>query len=140
MLPVAFRERYRCTMIIIREHVTPDARLIMNLEIQSENDVQIVVPLVRRLDASVEQTFKQQVLEVIEKSNKKILLDFSHVDFIDSSCLGALVSILKSLNGKGELVLCSLNSNTHDLFKLTRMDRIFSIKANRQDALQVLMG
>ncbi|EGS2003440.1 STAS domain-containing protein [Enterobacter sp. SES19] len=112
----------------------------MNFEIQSENDVQIVVPLVRRLDASVEQTFKQQVLEVIEKSNKKILLDFSHVDFIDSSCLGALVSILKSLNGKGELVLCSLNSNTHDLFKLTRMDRIFSIKANRQDALQVLMG
>lgn len=118
----------------------PDARLIMNFEIQSENDVQIVVPLVRRLDASVEQTFKQQVLEVIEKSNKKILLDFSHVDFIDSSCLGALVSILKSLNGKGELVLCSLNSNTHALFKLTRMDRIFSIRANRQDALQVLMG
>ncbi|AVH19843.1 hypothetical protein CWR52_22885 [Enterobacter sp. SGAir0187] len=73
----------------------------MNFEIQSENDVQIVVPLVRRLDASVEQTFKQQVLEVIEKSNKK---------------------------------------NTHDLFKLTRMDRIFSIKANRQAALQVLMG
>lgn len=112
----------------------------MNFEIQSEKDVQIVVPLVRRLDASVELSFRQQVLEIIKKNNEKILLDFSHVDFIDSSCLGALVSILKSLNGRGELVLCSLNSNTHDLFKLTRMDRIFSIKTNRQDALKMLMG
>lgn len=112
----------------------------MNIEIQSENDVQIVVPLVRRLDASVESTFKQQVLEIMEKGHKKVVLDFSHVDFIDSSCLGALVSILKSVNGRGELVLCSLNSNTHDLFKLTRMDRIFSIKTNRQDALLMLQG
>lgn len=95
--------------------------------------------MIRRLDASVALTFKQQVLEVIGQNNKNVLLDFSHVDFIDSSCLGALVSILKSLNGKGELVLCSLNSNIHNLFQLTRMDRIFSIQDNRQDALQMLM-
>lgn len=97
----------------------------MNLEILSENGVVIVVPLVRRLDASVALTFKEQVQEVIGQNNKNILLDFSHVDFIDSSCLGALVSILKSLNGKGDMVLCSLNSNIYNLFKLTRMDRIF---------------
>ncbi|MBV8041223.1 STAS domain-containing protein [Pluralibacter sp.] len=112
----------------------------MNFEMHSENGVEIVVPLVRRLDASVALTFKQQVLEVIGQNNNNVLLDFSHVDFIDSSCLGALVSILKSLNGKGELVLCSLNVNIHNLFKLTRMDRIFSIKDNRQDALQMLMS
>ncbi|MCE9908847.1 STAS domain-containing protein [Hafnia paralvei] len=111
----------------------------MNFEMHSENGVEIVVPLIRRLDASVALTFKQQVLEVIGQNNKNVLLDFSHVDFIDSSCLGALVSILKSLNGKGELVLCSLNSNIHNLFQLTRMDRIFSIQDNRQDALQMLM-
>ncbi|EAA8666341.1 STAS domain-containing protein [Salmonella enterica] len=112
----------------------------MNLEILSENGVVIVVPLVRRLDASVALTFKEQVQEVIGQNNKNILLDFSHVDFIDSSCLGALVSILKSLNGKGDMVLCSLNSNIYNLFKLTRMDRIFSIRDKRQDALQMLMG
>lgn len=112
----------------------------MNFEMHSENGVEIVVPLIRRLDASVALTFKQQVLDVVGQSNNNVLLDFSHVDFIDSSCLGALVSILKSLNGKGELVLCSLNSNIHNLFKLTRMDRIFAIKENRQDAMQMLLG
>jgi anti-anti-sigma regulatory factor len=32
-------------------------------------------------------------------------------------------------------VLCSLNDTIKNLFKLTRMDRIFSIKETRQDAL-----
>ncbi|MGL4225541.1 MAG: STAS domain-containing protein [Vibrio sp.] len=114
--------------------------MIMNFEMYSENGVEIVVPVVRRLDASVAVAFKQQVLDVIGANNHHLLLDFSHVDFIDSSCLGALVSILKSLNGKGDLVLCSLNSNILNLFKLTRMDRIFSIKDNRQEALKMLIG
>ncbi|OKP52645.1 anti-anti-sigma factor [Serratia marcescens] len=110
----------------------------MNFEIYTENDTEIVVPLVRRLDASVALAFKQQVLEVIERNGNDVLLDFSRVDFIDSSCLGALVSILKTINGKGELVLCSLNDNIQQLFKLTRMDRIFTIGATRQDALDIL--
>ncbi len=46
------------------------------------------------------------------------------------------MSILKTLNGKGELVLCSLNGNIQHLFKLTRMDRIFTIGA-RRDALNI---
>ncbi|CAM3361833.1 hypothetical protein KLQU111852_21265 [Klebsiella quasipneumoniae subsp. quasipneumoniae] len=34
-------------------------------------------------------------------------------------------------------MLCSLNGTIQDLFKLTRMDRIFSIKENRQEALNL---
>lgn len=82
----------------------------------------------RRLDASVVSAFKQQVLEAIDGETKNVLLDLSHVEFIDSSCLGALVSILKSVSGQGELVLCSLNGTIQNLFKLTRMDRIFLLK------------
>ena len=109
----------------------------MNVELHTEQGVKIIVPLVRRLDASVVSAFKQQVLEAIDGETKNVLLDLSHVEFIDSSCLGALVSILKSVSGQGELVLCSLNGTIQNLFKLTRMDRIFSIKVNRQEALNL---
>ncbi|VTM31849.1 anti-sigma F factor antagonist (spoIIAA-2) [Klebsiella pneumoniae] len=64
----------------------------MNVELHTEQGVKIIVPLVRRLDASVVQAFKQQVLEAIDPDTKNVLLDLNHVDFIDSSCLGALVS------------------------------------------------
>ncbi len=94
----------------------------MNVELHTEQGVKIIVPLVRRLDASVVQAFKQQVLEAIDPDTKNVLLDLNHVDFIDSSCLGALA-------------LCSLNDTIKNLFKLTRMDRIFAIKETRQDAL-----
>ncbi|SWZ28509.1 anti-sigma F factor antagonist (spoIIAA-2) [Klebsiella pneumoniae] len=82
----------------------------MNVELHTEQGVKIIVPLVRRLDASVVQAFKQQVLEAIDPDTKNVLLDLSHVDFIDSSCLGALVSILKSVNGQGELAMTRLKT------------------------------
>jgi anti-sigma B factor antagonist len=112
----------------------------MNFDIQSENGIEIIVPLVRRLDASVAGVFKQEILSFIQQGKNNILLDFSHVDFIDSSCLGALVSILKTINGNGdsELALCSLNSNIQHMFKLTRMDRIFTIGNDRASTLQVM--
>ncbi|MFC0225097.1 STAS domain-containing protein [Serratia aquatilis] len=110
----------------------------MNFEIQSENGVEIIMPLVRRLDASVATIFKQEVLSFIQQGKNCILLDFSQVDFIDSSCLGALVSMLKMLNERGDLALCSLNSNIQNMFKLTRMDRIFTIGSDREAALKMM--
>ncbi|HIE9181005.1 TPA: STAS domain-containing protein [Klebsiella quasipneumoniae subsp. similipneumoniae] len=109
----------------------------MNVELHTEQGVKVIVPLVRRLDASVASAFKQQVLEALDGQTKNLVMDLSHVDFIDSSCLGALVSILKSVSGQGELVLCSVNGTIQNLFKLTRMDRVFSIKETRQDALNL---
>ncbi|WON75857.1 STAS domain-containing protein [Serratia sp. UGAL515B_01] len=110
----------------------------MNFEIQSENGVEIITPLVRRLDASVAGIFKQDILSFIQQGKNSILLDFSQVDFIDSSCLGALVSMLKMLNERGDLALCSLNSNIQNMFKLTRMDRIFTIGSDREAALEIM--
>ncbi|TQI81704.1 anti-sigma B factor antagonist [Serratia fonticola] len=110
----------------------------MNFEIQTERGIEIIAPLVRRLDASVVTVFKQEILSFIQQGKNCILLDFRHVEFIDSSCLGALVSILKTLNGRGDLALCALNSNIQNMFKLTRMDRIFTIGSDRDAALDIM--
>ncbi len=108
----------------------------MNFETQTIGHVLVITPLVRRLDASVALKFKENIQEMISQGAINILLDFSRVDFIDSSCLGALVSLLKALNGKGELAICSLNNNIHGMFKLTRMDRIFTIGVVQTVTLQ----
>lgn len=107
----------------------------MNFETVSLNNIEVMAPQVRRLDASEALLFRSKVLETINQNNKDLLLDFSWVDFIDSSCLGALVAILKAQNGKGIMSLCSLNSNIMAMFKLTRMDRVFTIYPDRESAL-----
>ncbi|MFC0226723.1 STAS domain-containing protein [Serratia aquatilis] len=108
----------------------------MNFETQSIGNVLVVTPLNRRLDAAVSSSFKEHMQTVIAQGANNILLDFSQVEFIDSSCLGALVSILKTLHGKGELAVCSLNGNIQSMFKLTRMDKIFTIGVDQQSTLQ----
>jgi anti-sigma B factor antagonist len=111
---------------------------MMNFETKTIDNVLVITPLIRRLDASVALKFKEDIQAMITQGAKSILLDFSRVDFIDSSCLGALVSLLKTLNGKGELAICSLNNNIHGMFKLTRMDRIFTIGTAQPDTLQLM--
>ncbi|KEY60606.1 STAS domain-containing protein [Serratia sp. DD3] len=108
----------------------------MNFETQSVGNVLVVSPLSRRLDASLSMQFKEEIQAMIVQGSNRILLDFSQVDFIDSSCLGALVSLLKTLQGKGQLAICSLNSNIQGMFKLTRMDKIFTIGVDQQTTLQ----
>lgn len=112
----------------------------MNFETQTIDNVLVITPLIRRLDASVSLKFKEDIQAMIAQGAKNILLDFSRVDFIDSSCLGALVSLLKSLNGRGELAICSLNNNIHGMFKLTRMDRIFIIGTHQSETLQQMQS
>jgi len=112
----------------------------MNLETEKIDQAIILTPVVRRLDASVTLRFKEAVAAVIQQGESRLILDFSRVDFIDSSCLGALISLLKTLSSKGQLVLCSLNSNIKAMFSLTRMDRVFTLCGNRSEALAIVNG
>ena len=107
----------------------------MNLAVEEVDGLTIVSPLIRRLGASVAGVFRQNVVTLIEQGHYRLLLDFSQVDFIDSSCLGALVSLLKLLNNRGDLLLCGLNENIQGMFRITRMDRVFHIGTDRQQML-----
>lgn len=105
------------------------------IEVVREGAIPIVVPTVKRLDASVAPAFKQAVVKVVEAGERRILLDLSGVDFLDSSGLGAMVSILKALGTQGTLAVCGAKGAVSSLFKLTRMDKVFSVHADRAEAL-----
>ena len=62
---------------------------------------------------------------MIESGHPLIALDLSEVDFIDSSGLGAIVSVLKQLDGRGDLVIVGAKPAVMNLFRLTRMDKVF---------------
>ena len=95
---------------------------------QSGNDT-IVDVLSSRLDASVAPQFKSEMTAMINAGAKHIVLDMAAVRMIDSSGLGTLVAILKLLNGQGTIVIRAATPSVLGLFKLTRMDRVFTIEA-----------
>ena len=105
------------------------------IDIHREGDVPVVVPRMKRLDASVAPAFKQQVVQLVQGGERRLVLDLAGVDFLDSSGLGALVSILKALGNQGTMAVCGARGGVLSLFKLTRMDKVFTIHADRQEAL-----
>ena len=72
--------------------------------------------------------FRIKINKLMEEGKKDFTFDFSQCDFIDSTGLGALVSIYKKCDEKGGSVkLKSLKPDVEKLFKLTRLDKVFEI-------------
>lgn len=105
------------------------------IDVIKEHQVAVLMLNLKRLDASVAPVFKQAVLKVIESGETRLVLDLGGVEFIDSSGLGAMVSILKALGGSGSIAVCNGRVGVLSLFRLTRMDKVFSIFPSREEAV-----
>ena len=99
-------------------------------------DEQLLVLMDGQLIVSNRQEFKQAVLDEVEQGARLVVVDFSGSAYIDSSGLGALVSLGKRIReAGGELRLAALNDDLRTLFELTRLDALFPLYATRDDAL-----
>lgn len=110
----------------------------MQTEDREVGEVLVVKPLDRRIDASGAPDLKGKMVDWINGGRNHIVLDLSNVDFIDSSGLGTIVSILKTLGNKGDLRISGLKETVMSLFRLTRMDRVFQIYPSAEDAIMAL--
>ena len=110
------------------------------VSVTEENGVVVVTPTVRRLDASVAPAFKQAVVTLIEGGERRLVINLAGVEFLDSSGLGALVSILKALGGNGAMAVCGAQGAVLALFKLTRMEKVFTLFATRTEAIASIGG
>ena len=82
------------------------------------------------------QELKSAIQEALEHGERRFLIDFTRTGYIDSSGLGALVSISKKVREQGgELRLSGLNEDLRSLFELTKLDTLFSIADGPEQAL-----
>lgn len=103
--------------------------------------VMVVEVVGQRLDAATAPVFKNKMIGLINQGNLQFLVDFSRLDFMDSSGLGSLISCVKSLGDKGDLVLFGLRESVRKIFAVTRLDRgVFRIFESKYDALRSLSG
>lgn len=91
-----------------------------------------------RLDAVNASLFKNNALELIRRLGLvKVAIDLSHVQFIDSSGLGALLAIQRTLNKEeGALKLAHLNKNMQTMFEIVSMHRILAIYPTIEDTIK----
>lgn len=110
----------------------------MELQVKDHDGTLLIGANAQRLDAAVAIEFKDKMREITgETGCERIVLDLSQVDFLDSSGLGAVVASMKQLSSGKRLELCGLTPAVDKVFRLTRMDSVFTLHETPEAALQV---
>ncbi len=89
-----------------------------------------------RVDTSTAPELEQAINKQIGDGNRKILLDFSGVNYISSGGLRVLLATAKKLKNPGDKFgLCCLAPEVLKILKLTGFTSIFSIYPSEGEAL-----
>lgn len=88
-----------------------------------------------RGDMSAVPGLKAEIKKLLTSGEKFFVIDMSAVDFVDSSFLGALVTILRSVNKDGgDIKIADLPPQIRSIFELTRLHRLFKIYNSAEEA------
>lgn len=110
----------------------------MRFEEKIVENVLITKVLDNRITADESAQLKEQVLKCVNNGYKRVVVDLGEVTFIDSSGLGALISSLKMVGQDGSLAISGARSSVMTTFRLTRMDRVFRMYNNTEEAIEAL--
>ena len=92
-----------------------------------------------QIDLYTAPEFKAWIQRVIERGKRRIVVDLSAVDYMDSTGLGVLVGALKRVRPfDGSITIVSSDENIHKLFELSGLDRSFPLCRRLEDALEAL--
>jgi len=102
----------------------------------SDQDGITLVEVDGELTVGNRERFKQIVLDRVESGNRKFLMDFGESSYIDSTGLGALVSLSRKIReAGGRMRLTGLNEDLRTLFELTKLDTVFDLADTRAAAM-----
>ncbi|MBN2372951.1 STAS domain-containing protein [bacterium] len=91
------------------------------------NDVQ-VIQIDGVLNAQSVGELKKELDRIFESEISQVLLNLENLDEIDSSGIGAIVSLLKRMRlRKGDVKIIRLRGSVKKLFELLRLDRSMEV-------------
>jgi anti-sigma B factor antagonist len=114
-------------------------RMNPNLSIKYIDGIAVAVPTdAKILDEEQIQSLEKTFMPLIEQAHGiRLLIDFSNVQFLTSSVLGLLIRInRKVFQAEGRLGLCCIDRKILEIFKITRLDKVFEIYADRESAFK----
>jgi len=88
------------------------------------------------LDAPTIEQIYRDIVAILERTEQpKVLLDFKPVKFMSSSALGMLIRVNKKCQEfKVNLKLCNIEPDIKQVFKITGLDKLFTIYKTAEEA------
>lgn len=105
----------------------------VSVQVQREADA-CVVHLKGSLCDDGTSSVREILMGELAQQPAHLVIDCAQVDYIASSGIGMLVSVLKKAHqAEGQLVLCGLNVELRELFALTRLDQVFPLASTIEE-------
>jgi anti-sigma B factor antagonist len=95
----------------------------------------------RILDETKLEELGRELIETLNKTTEeRVILDFRNVKFMSSSMLGKLVQVHKKAGEfKVKMKLCSIDPEIRQVFKITKLDKLFDIESDEASARAAFM-
>ncbi len=109
-----------------------------HLKIRRANGVSVVEFADRKIleELSIQEIGEELRQLVESEAGIKLLLNFKNVDHLSSAALGMLITLNKKIKEhNGKLKLSDINRQIFEVFKITRLNRVFDIHETSQQAL-----
>lgn len=99
-----------------------------------------VISVEGELDLSTAPRLKWMLVESIEAGRIQVVVDLSLTTFIDSTAVGVLVAVNRSLDAGARLALVCTRPNVLKIFELSGIDGAFAIFPTLDEALTFTRG
>ena len=109
------------------------------LEVEDIGDVTVVNFTDKKiLDEQNIQIIGEQLFSLVDElGRRKLILNFSNVEYLSSAALGKFITLNKKVNAAGgRLVLCNIDPQIYEVFEITKLNKLFTIHKDEQSALQ----
>jgi anti-sigma B factor antagonist len=108
----------------------------MKIETRTIGDIQILDCSGKITLGEGTMTVRNAVRDILKNNGKKIILNLSDVNYIDSSGVGELVSTYTTVtNSGGKLKLLNLTKKIQELLAITKLLTVFDVYDSEQTAL-----
>ena len=110
----------------------------MDITTRTQQDVSIVA-FAGNLDSNTSPQAQQALDAILAGGGKKLVIDFSGLDYISSAGLRVLLGAAKKLSGAGSaLRLFGLNDTVREVFQISGFSTILTVCTTEADALRGL--
>ena len=92
------------------------------------------------MDAIILEEIAKELYRLVDEEDRRnIVLDFERVEYISSQAFGIIINLHKRLSTlkNSKLVLCSIGPKLAELLKITRLDRVLTIKPTQREAVKL---
>jgi anti-sigma B factor antagonist len=113
----------------------------MELRLTSEANVVVVAPAGRLTGAADAARLFEAIERLLGQGRKSYLFDLQEVSWVDSTGIGALVSIFEMVRRHGGATrFAGLNDRLARIMEITKLDRVLEIYPTRNEALEAFGG